>query len=164
MAARDDALLGLDQFLALSKALKNAGHKELRAKLHTAMKAPVREVIPATRAEARRTLPTRGGLAAKVAKAPQRVQVLTGKDPGVKLVVGNNKSAARALNTGPTFRHPVFATDTDRRNWSWVAQPVRTTDWFDRPAKAALPGVQDAVLHALDTVAAEIAEEVGRGR
>lgn len=159
MAGVDEVIVGLEQLQTLSKALKRAGHKNMRNKLHTRMKPPVRALIPDTRAEALRVLPKSGGLGRKVSKLPQRVQVATGSNPGVRLVVGKNKAAARALNRGPTFRHPVFA-EGDRKSWTWVAQPVRTTDWFDRPARRGLPKVQDAVLAALEEVADEIVKEL----
>lgn len=154
-------VLGVEQLHALSKALKGAGHMELRKRLHTSVKPPVRKLIPLTRAEARRVLPKGGGLAERTAKAPQRVKVATGRDPGVSLVVAGNRSAARATNRG-TFRHPVFARGGDRKQWAWVSQQVRTSQWFDRPASRALPEVKDAVLQALEDMAREIVEEIGR--
>lgn len=139
---------GADQFLALSKALKNAGHKELRKTLNKNIKTAVKPLIAETRAEARRTLPHRGGYGALVARAPQRIQVRTGaQTAGVRLVVARDRSSARRANMG-VIRHPVFG-----NREVWVDQRLAVKGWFDVPAKAARPRILSAVEAALaDTV------------
>lgn len=145
---------GAEGFLALSKALKEAGRGELRKQLNKDLREAVKPLIPKTRAEARRTLPKRGGYAVLVAKATQRVQVRTGQaTAGVRLIVVNDKSSARRANRG-VLRHPVFG-----NREAWVNQPLATHGWFDRPAKAEHPKIVEAALDAITHVIDEIAKE-----
>ncbi len=142
-----------DDFLQLSKALKAAGETELRKQLNKQLKAAVKPVIKTTRAEARKRLPKRGGLADLVAKAPQRVRVRTGATTaGVSLVVAKSNSGARGANRG-TVRHPVPGTNR------FVDQKV-TPGWFDDPAKEAHPDLVEAAREAIDDVAKQIVRRV----
>lgn len=146
----DFQITGVEDMLKLSKALKQAGRGELRKSLSKGMQAGVKPLIPLTRAEARATLPQAGGLADLVAKAPQRVQVRTGEmTAGVRLVVGNSKSGARAANAG-LIRHRVFGTDR------WVEQRV-PGGWFDRicaeqGSRLALPALEAAMQAVVDEI------------
>lgn len=152
---------GADDFLRLSKALKEAGHTGkggLRNELNAEMRKAVKPVIPLTRAEALRILPHRGGYAILVSKTPQRVQVRTGdRTAGVRVVVATSKSSARRANRG-VIRHPTFG-----NREAFVDQKV-TPGWFDVPAQDALPEVRAAALNALDLFAKHVVSEVKRGR
>lgn len=151
-----DATVDADEFYRLSKALKAAGLKDLRKELNTELRRAAKPLIPLTRAAARARLPRAGGLAEGVAKAPQRVQVRTGaKTAGVRLVVSNNRSAARAANKG-SVRHPVFGSTT------WVTQPVPDAEgWFDETLNQHVPTVAlPAIQQALETIAARVVREV----
>lgn len=150
----DFAIDGADQFLKLSKALKEAGHANLRKELNKGMRDASKPLIKAARAEALRRLPSRGGLAARIAKAPQRVQTRTGADPGVRIVVGANGLAARTADSG-TVRHPVFGNKT-----VWVVQPVRS-GWFSDPMEAGAPVVRRNLEDALEQMAAKVVREFG---
>lgn len=141
--ADDFRVDGAEQMFALAKSLKAAGEKDLRRELNRRMRAAAKPLIPKTRAAARSVLPTRGGLADSVAKAPQRVSVRTtrAKSAGVTMVVGKRRgSGARSADEG-TIRHPVFGQ-------GWVDQPV-TPGWFtgtlEREADSVLPAVRDAL-------------------
>jgi hypothetical protein len=128
-------------FLRLSKALKDAGDKEMRKKLHKAMKDAVKPVVPKARARARATLPSGGGLNKLVASSPIRPQVRTGRNKyGVSLVVGN-RAAARAANKGK-IRHPTFGHDP------WKDQSV-PSGWFDDVCDAEQPAIKRDVQQAL---------------
>ncbi len=150
----DFKVTGAEDFLKLSKALKAAGRTELRKELNKELRSAVRPLIPMTRAAARAKLPRRGGLAERVARAPQRVQVRTGATTaGVRIVVGKNGSGARAANQG-RIRHRVFNTDR------WVEQDV-PPGWFDDTLKREAPGVaKPAVEQALENVAQRVIREV----
>lgn len=149
----DLRVTGVEDFVALSKALKHAGAGGLRKQLNKGLQEAVKPVIPKTRAAALARLPKRGGLAAQVAKEPQRVQVKTGESTaGVRLVVGKRKGGAQSANAG-TIRHPIPG------GKAFVNQSVKP-GWFDEPAKAALPEIQQAAMHALDAVARDIARGV----
>lgn len=148
---------GADDFLKLSKALKAAGKTELRKQLNKDIKKAIKPLIAETRAAALAELPKRGGLAKRVAKAPQRVQVRTGAKPGVSLVVPRKQgSAARASNKG-TIRHPVFFHPP--MALKYVEQKV-PAGWFDDTTKAAAPEMQKAVLGAMQAIVRDIKRKV----
>lgn len=145
---------GADQFLALSKALKEAGRTDLRKALNKGMRDGAKPLIPKARAEALATLPQRGGLAKLVAKEPARVQTRTGRDPGVRIVVGKKRGGARSANRG-VIRHPVFG-NRER----WVSQPV-PSGWFDDTMRKHGPDVRPALERAIDDMARRIVRDVG---
>jgi hypothetical protein len=148
----DFKVKGTEDFLKLSKALKAAGRTELRKELNKRLRAAAKPLIPEARAEARRTLPQAGGLADLVARAPMRVQVRTGQQAGVRIVVGKDRSGARAANQG-LIRHPVFG-----NREKWVTQKV-PSDWFDRPLRDSAP----RVLPELEKAIQSVLEDIVRG-
>lgn len=152
--ADDFEIHGADQFLALSKALKHAGRTELRKELNKAMRTGAKPLIPKARASAMARLPQRGGLAQQIAKEPTRVQTRTGKDPGVRVVVGKKRGGARAANRG-VIRHPVFGNRD-----VWVDQQVRP-GWFDEPMAASAPEIRKALEQGIEDVAAKVVRDVG---
>lgn len=140
-------------FYAFSKALKRAGKTEMRTALNKGLRDGTKPLIPLARAEARRVLPHEGGLAERVAKAPMRVQVRTGaQTAGVRVVVGKDRSGARAANQG-LIRHPVFG-----NREKWVTQKV-PPDWFDRPmrqgARTVRPELEKAMQRVIDQIVRE---------
>lgn len=148
----DFEVQGADQFLRLSKALKHAGRGELRKELNRSLRESAKPLIKDTKAAARSRLPKRGGLAALVARAPQRVQVRTGRDPGVRIVVGKNGSGARGAEQG-RVRHPVFGNKN-----VWVTQSV-PKGWFSEPIKAGAPKVRRDLEDVLEQIADRIVRE-----
>lgn len=151
----DFEVTGADQFLRLSKALKNAGKTDLRKELTKGLRDATKPLIADTRSATSR-LPQSGGLANLVAKSPQRVQVRTGRDPGVRIVVPRNRSGARGANRG-VIRHPVFG---NRR--VWVNQKV-PSGWFDEPLRDGAPVVRRHLEEALHVVAEKVISEAGHG-
>lgn len=145
----DFEVRGADQFLKLSKALKHAGRTGLRKELNAGMRRAARPLIRKTRDEARRRLPSAGGLAAQVAKEPQRIQVRTGRTPGVRVVVGKKQGGARAANKG-VIRHPVFG-----NREVWVDQKV-APGWFDDPLRSSAPAIRRDVERAMQDVIDQI--------
>lgn len=150
----DFEVTGADEFLKLSKALKAAGQTELRKELNSGIRRATKPLVAKTRAEARRRLPKSGGLAERVAKAPQRVSVRTGATTaGVRLVVPKKGgSAAGGANRG-VVRHPVFGNRD-----VWVEQRV-TPGWFDDPIKAAAPSIRRDIERAMEDVAKQVVRE-----
>lgn len=143
---------GADNFLLLSKALKNAGRTEMRKHLHSGIKKAARPLIKIARAEAKERLPQRGGLAEQVSKEPMRTQVRTGRDPGVRVVVGKRRGAAQSTNRGE-IRHPVFGNrDT------FVTQRIKP-GWFDNRMMAEKP----AILRDVEGALIEVVDEIARG-
>lgn len=152
----DFEIKGAGQFLKLSKALKAAGRTELRKELNKRLRTAAKPLIPIARAEARSSLPRKGGLAEQVAKAPMRVQVRTGREAGVRIVVGKDRSGARAANRGE-IRHPVFG-NRER----WVTQKV-PAEWFDRPMRASTPTILPELEKAIESVLDDIVKGAKRG-
>lgn len=150
--ADDFEVRGADQFFELSKALKHAGRTELRKELNKAMRVGAKPLIPKARAEAMARLPQRGGLAKQVAKEPARVQTRTGRDSGVRIVVGKKRGGARQANRG-VIRHPVFG-----NREKWVDQKVRP-GWFDDPMRASAPEIRQALEQGIEDVAAKVVRE-----
>lgn len=150
-------MTGAEQFLALSKALKAAGEKELRKELNAEMRKAGKPLIALTRAAALDQLPSSGGLAALVAKEPQRIQVRTGQaTAGMRVVVGKRRGGARAANRG-VIRHPVFG-NTDR----WVNQKVEP-GWFDRTLTEGAPEiVRPRIEAAMQSVADKVVNQARR--
>lgn len=145
------AAVSAEDFVKLSKALKAAGRTEMRKELNKGLREAVKPLIKETRAEARRVLPQRGGYAALVARAPQRVQVRTGdKTAGVRLIVARDKSSARRANLG-VIRHPVFG-----NREVWVDQRLAVDGWFDVPTQNAKPRITAAAKAAMQKVADDI--------
>lgn len=143
-------------FVRASKALKAAGDRELRREFNKEVRRAVRPLTPLTRAAARETLPKSGGLAEIVARAPQRVQIRTGRETaGVRLVVVKRAGgAAWATNEG-VVRHPVFG---DRSRF--VEQKV-PGGWFDETLEKHAPTVaRPAVAQAVENVLRNIVREV----
>jgi hypothetical protein len=121
----------------------------MRKELNKRLRVAAKPLIPEARAEARKTLPKAGGLAALVARAPMRVQVRTGKEAGVRIVVGKDRSGARAANHGE-IRHPVFG-----NRETWVTQQV-PPDWFDRPMQRSAPHIRPELEKAIVSVLDDI--------
>lgn len=152
----DFEVQGADQFLRLSKALKHAGRTQLRKELSKGLRDGAKPLIPKARAEALRRLPSSGGLARQVAREPMRVQVRTGRTPGVRIVVGKKQGGARSANRG-VIRHPVFG----NRN-VWVNQPV-PPGWFDDPMREGAPKVRPDLEKAIDRIVEQVVRDA-KGR
>jgi hypothetical protein len=140
---------GSDKAERLARALRNA---DVRTAASSALYGAGKQLIEATRAAARRRLPKRGGLAARVARAPQKIVDAGGTDAGIRIVVEKTTGAA-AANEG-VVRHPVFG-----KRKAWAEQKV-TPGWFDDPLKAAGPIVRPHVTKAMETVAEQLVREV----
>ncbi len=134
---------GADKFFALSKRMKAAGQGDLRKELNKALRQVAAPLKTATQAAARSKLPSRGGLAALVAKEPQRVQVRTGTGTaGVRIVVGKKGGGARAADQG-VIRHPVFGRPV------FVSQNVEP-GWFSQTVQDEAPAIRDEVARVLE--------------
>ena len=159
----DFSVRGAEDFLALSKALKAAGQKELRKELNAELKKAGKPLIAVTRAAAFSQLPASGGLAAMVAKEPQRIQVRTGQaTAGMRVVVGKRRGGARGANRG-VIRHPVFGrSDRTRDQWAWVDQKVEP-GWFDRTLEQEAPRIaRPRVEAAMESIVNKVVNEARR--
>lgn len=161
----DFSVRGADDFLRLSKALKEAGHTDLRKALHKSLRDAVKEVMP----EAERKLAEELPYLKRGKAVTQVVQVKTGRDPGVTVGMryGSKRSTnARLANSKGVFRHPVFADgEKTRKEWHWVDQPVPgAKGWFDKTYINAAPKIRRRIEGAMsDTVERIVREAKGRG-
>lgn len=122
-------------FYKLSRRLKAEGGNVRKDALKELQQA-TKPLIAQTRAEALRTLPSRNGLAKRVAKTPQRVSVRTGiSTAGVRVIVANNKRGGAAGADRGVVRHPTYG----RR--PWVAQRV-PEGWFTGTMRRESPAVK----------------------
>lgn len=149
----DFEIHGAESFLQLSKALKHAGRTDMRKELHKGVRKAARPLIPKARAEARRRLPKRGGLAELVAREPARTQVRTGADPGVRIVIGKKRGGARATNRG-AIRHPVFGDKS-----KWVEQRISPAGWFDE----SMMGEKRAIQRDIEKAILNVVDQISRG-
>lgn len=162
----DFRVTGADDFLRLSKALKNAGRTELRKKLNQGLKQGVKPLTRQAQANLATAVPAR--LQSRAGKTMQVVQVRTGNNAGVRVVVpykkrgaGLGASNARMLNRRGQIRRPVFADSTKtRKEWTWVNQPVPSAlGWFDKTYSGGATEVRPALERAMQDVVDEIVRE-----
>ena len=121
----------------------NAAAREIDAEVERAIKEATRPLIAAARAEALRTLPSRGGLSRKVAASQfSSGAVRTSGGVGYR-VSARNKYNISSIDKG-RVRHPVFG---NRKVW---ARQGVNPGWFSEPAKAAEPRVNRAIRAAME--------------
>ncbi len=141
--AEDFKVQGADALLELGKRLKASGGAPVMKELRQALQAGAKPIVPATREEARRRLPSRGGLNERVAKAPQRVTARVGNTTAtVRVTVAGKRSGAYGANIGKV-RHPVFGRRTfvEQR-----VQPGWHTDTAEREAPKAREDIVDVMV------------------
>jgi hypothetical protein len=159
----DSDVGGVDDFYRLSKALKEAGRKELRRELHKRLKESTKPLISDTQEAFAKAVPTR--LKPRAAKTKQTVQVRTGRDPGVGIAVkygkagrGMGASNARLANRLGQVRHPVYG---NRQVWANTPVP-RAKGWFDDTLRRGAPTVRPLLAQALEDIADEVVREARR--
>lgn len=158
--AEDFEVRGAEEFYRLSKALKAAGHTELRKELHKGLRDAVKPIMPKAKERLGKGLPK----AISASAVRQVVQVKTGSDPGITVGVryGSKRATnAQMANTQGKIRHPVFADgQKTRKQWRWVNQDVPDAKgWFDETYKTAAPEIRKA----LEQVVSDTVEKVVRG-
>lgn len=141
---------GTSDFLALSKALKQAGETGLRKELHKVMRDAAKPVIPKVRDAARESFPSKGGLNERMAKKPFRSAVRTGNaTAGVR--IQGTKVDPRINNEGRIV-HPVFGRTGKAANGGKNAVVQSVPDargYFDQTISDQAPGIRNDVLNAL---------------
>jgi hypothetical protein len=150
----DFEVRGAQQFLDLSKALKAAGDKPMRQALTAGMRKAVKPAMKQAQRRLKDGLPYGG----RGNAASQTVQVKTGRDPGVSVVVkygSKRASNAHLANTKGRIRHPVFADgEKPRKDWRWVNQEVPgLKGWFDETYRDAAPEIRKALEKAMEDIA-----------
>lgn len=155
----DIKVSGAQDFVRLSKALKQAGQTDLRKGLHKALKQTVdqhKETVAEALASA---LPS--GLSARGAAVKQATQVKTGKNPGVTVGIRYGKAGrglgaanAKLVNASGSIRHPVFSRSR------WVAQSVGGSGWFDEGWRKAAPELRQELVAVLEDIANQVVRKV----
>ena len=148
--SEDFKVTGANDFLRLSKALKAAGEKELRAALNKGLRDAAKPLIEDVREAAQRELPHSGGLAALVSGGKFRVQVRTGARTAGVRITGSGQALSGA-DKG-LIRHPVFGNRA-----VFVEQRV-DGGWFSDTLNEKAPGVRPALEAALEDVAKQIVD------
>lgn len=158
----DFEVKGADQFLRLSKALKDAGQTDVRKALHKGLRDTANQVKPEVAKGLAEALPK--ALASKGQNVKQAIVVKTGRDPGVTAVVrygkagrGLGASNARMVNRSGQFRHPVYGSgEKVRKEWAWVSQSVDGEGWFDKGWANQAPTIRKGLEAELERVADDI--------
>lgn len=162
--AADFEVRGANDFLRLSKGLKEAGEKGLRRELNKSIRNATKPLLPIAAQALAAGLPSR--LQGRGRRVRQVVQVKTGRDPGVSIAVpygkrnagGLGASNARLVNARGVVRHPLYG---NRQRWCSTPAPG-AQGWFDETyttrARTVLPDVERAV----ERVAGQITRRVGR--
>ena len=122
---------GANDFLALSKRLKQVGEKEMRAELHNAMKRAARPLAQKVRAgSAERIGAHSGGIEKPYGKKPVNPAVRTGnQNAGVRLVMPKTDQRVDAEGR---VAHPIFGRKGKAANKgkNYVAQTMPNVKGF----------------------------------
>jgi hypothetical protein len=165
--SRDLQFQSADDFLAFSKAMKNAGRKDLRKQLNKGLQEAVKPLLPGAAEALAQTMPTRSDeLRERAGKVRQVVQVTTGRDPGVRVGVpyvrerkdGLGASNARLLNLHGQLRHPFFG---DREKWFNTPIPA-AVGWYARYYSTHTDGIRASLDDVLQSVADQVVKEAQR--
>ena len=157
-----------DALRLLAKTLKqHSDGKRLRRELNRNLKAaiePMRERAKSNLLSIASSGRPHGTVLREAVAKELKVQVATGRRAGVKLWMRKRNmpreftNAPKALNNPKGWRHPVFG-NTE----VWVAQSAEPVEWFDAATRdeGLRRQVRDAVQQAMETVAQQIAADVG---
>lgn len=152
----------VEDFVRLSKALKNAGRKAERQELHKGLRDAAKRVLPRAQKRLADGLPAR--LRDRGAKVKQVVQVKTGNDPGVTIAVrygprgrGLGASNAQLANRLGQIRHPLYG---NRERWFNTAVPG-AKDWFDGTYRDSAGEIRRDLAEAQQRVIDKIVREAG---
>lgn len=133
----------------IGRRLREMGGGELKKALLRGIRETNKPTIAAVRANARSTLPRRGGLAELVAKSKIGTRTrLTGQHVGVE-IKGTGKIDVAEINRG-VVRHPVFG---NKKVWAQQKVPA---GWFTKPVTDDLPRIHAS----LERVMAEVARKI----
>jgi hypothetical protein len=149
-AGRATSVRGAEDFLALSKRLKEAGESGLRKELNRAVQAIPKPLIPKVKAAARAKLPSKGGMNEHYARKRYRVQARTGQNTaGVR--IASPKTDPRVDSVG-RIAHPVFGRPRSR-----VVQRVPgAAGFFSETIQAEAPQIRRALVETVEAFAQRI--------
>lgn len=146
----DIRIEGTEKFVALSRALRRHGSKELRGELTKGITQATKPLKKQAKDSARTSLPRRGGLARRVARTSLPTKRRTGNNPGVRIEAKPNAVNDPGRIDRGRIKHPVFG------RGPWVLQDVQR-GWFTEPMEGAAPEVRQELVKVIDRMIDKIA-------
>ena len=138
---------GVDELVRLSRALKEAGAKDLQREMYAGINRAVKPLRNSIKQSARDNLPVRGGLANAVARSRVQTRRRTSdRGAGVR-VVAKNRFSLYHLDRGEV-RHR-------RANGGLTVQRIEP-GWWTQPTDAVGDDVRRELVQALERVAAKL--------
>lgn len=140
---------GAEDLAALAKRIRESGdaRKGLKSELTKGIVRATKPLRIEAQKKAGSSLPSSGGLAARVAKSKLSTKTLTGTNPAVKIV-----ATGTALTTDRGYvSHPVFGNRD-----AWVKQPVKGAGWFSQTMQDGAPTVRRELIEAMQDIADKI--------
>lgn len=146
----DFRITGAGDFERIARDLKKANVED---EIRKALDRAGEQLIDDARESATSTLPTRGGLAARVAGSTFEARVQArGKTVTARLTAKDSPGRSVDLKSldGGVVRHPVYG---DRGRWAEQKVP---RGWFSKPIRKGLRKVRDELVTAVETVTRNI--------
>jgi len=138
---------GLDALQRKIKKLPNS--RQLTRELNKTLRVAAKDLPDQAKDAARQELPQRGGLAARVASRPAGLQVLSGRNAGVRV---RFKGVDAVSSNRGRLRHPVFG-----NREVWVNQAIKP-GWFTDRMRHEAPKVRPDLLRAMERIAEKVAD------
>ncbi|MGH6690905.1 MAG: hypothetical protein ACREF4_09535 [Gammaproteobacteria bacterium] len=145
-------VVGGQQLAVLTQRLRAAGRKDMTRELRKGLNRATKPLKAAAKANAKASLPKRGGLGRRVARTKMVTKTRTGRVAEVRILAKPGAVADPGRIDRGRIKHPVF----DRG--PWVLQDV-TPGWFRKPMREGGPVVQRDLVVVMNVVSAQI----GRG-
>jgi hypothetical protein len=125
------------------------GTGDLRKELLREIRGSAKKAIPDVRASAGRTLPKRGGLAARVAEQPYAVRTSLAASGAAVKIIGQGMKELRDIDAG-RLRHPVYG-----NREVWKAQSV-TPGFFSKAIARRAPFIRRDIQNAMGDIARKV--------
>lgn len=145
----DLSVKGADDLGALAKRIKEIGDKTLRKELLRGIREATKGTKARIKANALAELPSRGGLAKRVAASKIATKTRTTAKVTSVRITAANAYEVKKMNEGKV-RHPVHG---NRK--LWVNQSIKA-GWFTDPIEADAPTIQAEIGQAMAVVAGKL--------
>jgi hypothetical protein len=145
-------IVGGHQLLILSQRLRAAGATGAKREMTKGLNRATKPLKAAAKANAKASLPRRGGLGKRVARTKMQTKVRTGRVADVRILALPSAVADPARIDRGRVKHPVWG------RGPWVLQDV-TPGWATKPWEEGGPVVAREMVGVLQVVSAQI----GRG-
>jgi hypothetical protein len=145
-------IVGGHQLLVLSQRLRAAGATGAKREMTKALNRATKPLKAAAKANAKASLPRRGGLGRRVARTRMQTKTRTARVADVRILAKPGAVADPGRIDRGRVKHPVWG------RGPWVLQDV-TPGWFTKPMEDGGPIVAKEMVGVLQVVSAQI----GRG-